>query len=609
MTLLDILVIVFALLSVTIFGYLLKGKADSGTDDFIVAGRKMPFWLAGLSMVATNLNASTPLVDSRKIRNDGIAGLWFSWQGVIVSSIGVIWFDRLWRRSGITTAVELYAIRYKSWQGSAARIYDVGILAIFNGCIWSAVGLVGMKKITAVLFNFPETIALFGLSVPTDWVVVLSVTALAVIYSTASGVHGVVWTDFFELIVTLCCTYFLFFLIFREVGWNVGLREKIYALPDGGDQIMHLWPELGAAFIVLLIVQPIISLGAFNPGVQRILCVKDEREVIKTFLMGSFVNYAVKPWPYLIAGLAGIFLVSDATLLDGFPAIISPSGVKIPDYEMVYPTLIRTYLPAGLMGLMMSGFLFAFMSSVDTNIHNSASIFVNDLYRPFLKRNEKPHHYVNVARVFMVVQTLLAVIVGLLIDDILLLIMFALTVHNADGVMKMLRFVWWRVNGSAEFYAKLAGLVGVIIMISPIGAAFVQTLGDLLGQETNDSFYALRLLIVIAGSTLAGFLGMFLNPPEPMERLQEFYRRVRPYGWWGPVAAACPGEGHKDSIPLLVAMTFAGLGFSFGAIFTMLGLLLALYPMMLIAGTIFAASCMVLWLGMNVIAPRATATA
>ncbi len=603
MTPIDFIVVVVALLSITIFGYLLKGKSDQSTDEFIVGNRKMPFWLAGLSMIATNLNASTPLSDSRKMRTDGIAGLWFSWQGVIVGGLSVIWFDRLWRRSGITTAIELYAIRYRSWQGSAARIYDVGVLAIFNGCIWSALGLVGMKKLCGVLFEFPAAVSLLGLSIPTDWIIVITVTALALIYSTASGVNGVVWTDFFELIVTLACTYVLFFIIYRAVGWNVGLRDKILALPDGGHQLLYLWPEFGPAFLVLLFVQPLVSLGAFNPGVQRMLCVKDEREVVKTYLFNTVINHAIKPWPYLIAGLAGIFLVSDATLLRDFAPIVTSAGETVPDYEMMYPSLIRTYLPVGLTGLMLSGFLFAFMSSVDTNIHTSASIFVNDLYRPFLRKSETQRHYVNVARLFMVLQTIDAVILGILVNDILFLFIFAITVHNADGLLKMLRFIWWRINGTGEFVAKLTGLLMVILVFSPIGNAAVQTLGEGMGQTTNDAFYAIRVLMVVGASTLAGLIAVFLTPPEPMEALQIFYRRVRPYGWWGPVAAACPGEGHNDSIPLLFAMTFAALGVPFGALFAAIGLLLALYPMMFVGIGVCVVSMVVMWHGMNIIAP------
>ena len=275
----------------------------------------------------------------------------------------------------------------------------------------------------------------------------------------------------------------------------------------------------------------------------------------------------------------------------------------VPDYEMMYPSLIRTYLPVGLTGLMLSGFLFAFMSSVDTSIHTSASIFVNDLYRPLLRKSETQLHYVNVARLFMVLQTIAAVILGILVNDILFLFIFAITVHNADGLLKMLRFIWWRINGTGEFVAKLTGLLMMILVFSPIGNATVQALGEGMGQTTNDAFYAIRVLLVVGTSTLAGLIAVFLTPPEPLEALQVFYRRVRLYGWWGPVAAACPGEGHNDSIPLLFAMTFAALGVPFGALFAAIGLLLALYPMMFVGIVICAVSMVVMWYGMNIIAP------
>lgn len=588
----DYIVIVAALVGITIYGSLFAKKAGKSTSEFILGGRKMPWWLAGASVIATGFNASTPLSDARKIRTDGLSGLWFGWQAVIVSNIAAIWFNRLWRRSRLTTAVEFYDIRYSGKPATFARIFDVGILGIVNGCIWSAIGLVAMKKVAAVMFGFPEFFMVFGMSIPSDWVVVIGTVALALFYASASGVYGVVWTDLVELIIALACTYYLFFFVFQDVGWNVGLRDKVLSMEDGaGDKLMKLLPELGPAILVLWIVQPIISLGNINPGVQRMLTVKDEKETLKTHYFSTIANYVVKPWPFLIAGLASIFLIADDTLLSQFNPIIDSSGEAIPDYEMVYPQLVATYLPPGLLGLMVAAFLFAFMSSLDTNIHISSSLFVNDFYRPYVSKNREPHHYVTVARLFMIFLTISSIMIALLVDDILMLMIFALTVHNSSGIVKPLRWLWWRVNGMAEVFGQVSGLVLVIfIFFTPWGEDVVQWIGGLFGSSHNDAYYAIRLLCVVGISSLLSMLAVAIYGPESTEKLDSFYRRLRPYGNWSPVAKRNESYRPTESQGVLWALTFASFALVFGAIFASVGFFLALW-------TLFACSALITLIG------------
>ncbi|WOO41238.1 sodium:solute symporter family transporter [Rubellicoccus peritrichatus] len=592
MHIIDYIVIVASLVGITIYGSLFAKKAGKSTSEFILGGRKMPWWLAGASVIATGFNASTPLSDARKIRTDGLSGLWFGWQAVIVSNIAAIWFNRLWRRSRLTTAVEFYDIRYSGKPAKFARIFDVGILGIVNGCIWSAIGLVAMKKVAAVMFGFPEFFNILGVSVPSDWVVVIGTVSLALFYASASGVYGVVWTDLVELIIALACTYYLFFFVFKDVGWNVGLRDKVLSMEDGaGQKLMSLLPELGPALLVLWVVQPIISLGNINPGVQRMLTVKDEKETLKTHYFSTIANYVIKPWPFLIAGLASIFLVADDTLLTQFNPIIDSTGEAIPDYEMVYPQLVAAYLPPGLLGLMVAAFLFAFMSSLDTNIHISASLFVNDLYRPYVSKDRDPHHYVTVARIFMIILTVSSIMIALLVDDILMLMIFALTVHNSSGLVKPLRWLWWRVNGMAEVYGQISGLVLVVfIFFTPLGENLVQWIGSITGSTHNDAYYAIRLLCIVGISSLLSMVAIFIHGPESNEKLDSFYKRLRPHGNWGLVAvrngAYRPSESSKD----LWILTFASFAMVFGAIFTSVGFFLALW-------TLFTCSLIVTMIG------------
>ncbi|CAA6679264.1 MULTISPECIES: sodium:solute symporter family transporter [unclassified Lentimonas] len=584
----DYTVIITALLGITLYGSMFAKKAGGSTDEFILGGRKMPWWLAGASVVATGFNASTPLSDARKIRTDGFSGLWFTWQGIIVGSLATIFFSRLWRRSRLTTAVEFYDIRYSGKAAQCARTYDVAVLGIINGCIWSAIGLVAMKKIARVMFGLPEYFAVAGLNIPSDWVVVIGTVILALTYASASGVYGVVWTDLVELIIAVGASYYLFFFVFKDVGWNVGLRDSVLGLEDGmGTKLLSMVPEFGPALIVLWFIQPLISLGNINPGVQRMLTVKDEREVLYTHYFSTIANFVIKPWPFLICGLASIFLISDASLIENWNPITDTAGNIMPDYEMAYPELVTQYMPVGLLGLMVASFLFAFMSSLDTNIHISGSLFVNDLYRPYLVKDKSPKHYVKVTRIFMSLLTVSSVLVAVFVEDILMLMIFAMTVHNSSGLIKPLRWIWWRANGIAEIYGQAAGLIMVVlIFFTPVGANLVAWIGELTNSTHNDAFYAIRVMCIVSVSSLASLFAIYFHGPEPKEKLDSFYRRLRPYGYWGPVADRNPDSYHGDSMPLLWGMTIVSLSLAFGAIFTSVGFFLALWTLFTVSAVI-----------------------
>lgn len=580
MHLLDYIVIVSFLVFLILLGLWLARRAGKNTDEFILAGRSLPWWLAGTSMAAAGLNASTMLQDSRKIRQDGIAGMWFTWANVIGGIIASVWFIRLWRRGRFTTQMEFYHARYTGWKANFTRVYDSVVYGVVVAAIWASVGVVGMRKIADVLLDLPETLVVFGVGIDSDLAVVVGLILVTLIYSAASGVYGVVWTDLIEFGVAMLCSYILLFHVFREVGWNVGLREKMEGLGAEGERILTLVPEFGPVLLFFFLIGPLLNQGAYNPHIQRFLAVKNEREVVFTTLYNAIVNLVLKSWPYYIIGLAGIFIVSDAYLLEAYEGILTPKGEVIPDYEKVFPALIEMYLPVGLVGLMVVGFLAAFMSSFDSNIHNSAAIFINDLYRPYLVRDQSPAHYVRITRWYMVIITGIAATIGLLADDILFLTMVAFSVMQAVGFIKLLRFIWWRVNGASEITAQVVSLLSTAFFLSPLGKEAVLHVMDWAGQSGNDAFYVWRLILLTSGSTLSSVAVVLLTKPEPMEHLCAFYRRVHPFGFWGPVKAACQlPESPADSVPLMTLLTLSALGLVYGLLFAVLGLFLAFWSL------------------------------
>lgn len=581
MEMIDYIVIVVFLVFITGVGVMFSKKASASTDDFIVAGRKMPWWLAGTSMTASNMNPSAPLQDSGKVQYTGIAGNWLQWSSIIDLCISSIFFDRLWRRSKITTAVEFYDIRYAGKAAAFARIFDVSFLGIIGQGIFSAIGMVAMKKVIRTVFtDLPEYIQLLGMNVNLDFIIVLVCVALAVSYSIASGVHGVVWTDLIEFFVVLACSMTLLCFIYSDLGWMNGLRERLLAhdislVADGKSKLMQWAPAIGPTLFGFFFIKPLFSLGQYTPSVQRMLCVKSEREVLYTMVWRNISLFTVRQWPWLICGLAGIFLISPELIGD--------------DPERMYPALILKYMPAGLLGLMIAGFISGFMAAYDSNAHTAGSLFVNDLYRPYMVKGKTEHHYIRAARVFMVALTVAAIMIAVAFDNILALFLFAINIWNAAGIVRLLRWVWWRVNVWMEVAAQITGVVMVaFFQFGPGLPLFKKMLG--IEEGNVDVDFTLRLIGIGGISSIVSLLVCLLTKPEPTEKLTTFYRRVRPYGWWGPIAKENPDCHHGDSVGLLWGLVVASLTLTFSAAFGCGAFLLGLWSMWIVCTLLFVLS-------------------
>ncbi len=581
MHVIDYLIVAFFLIGLLVLGWWLSKRAGKSTDEFILAGRNMPWWLAGASLLATNLNASSMLQDSRKVRQDGIGGLWFTWRSMISAVIGSVFFNRLWRRAGFVTQMEFYHCRYHGRGADVARTFDSVIYGIIVAAMWASIGLVGMKKIAAVLLGLPTEFVFLNTVWNTDIVVIIMLLIITLTYSAASGVYGVVWTDMVEGAIALIATYVLMIMVLADVGGPAQLRHDLLAHTDG-EMLLSLMPSVGAVF-VFFIVFSVMEQGGYNPHIQRSLCLKNEREVMLTTLYSEILNRVIKAWPYYICGLAGIFLISDSYLLENFDPGIGPDGAPIADYEMVFPALVRQYLPVGLTGLMAAGFLSAFMSSFDTNIHNSTCIFTNDIYRAYVAKGKTEKHYVRASRVYMIAVTILAALIGILVNDILYLFMFAINVMQSVGMIKLIRFIWWRSNIWGELSAQVCSIIITILMLMGTMDTAAEWLVGVFDVElNNDTKWVARTALLWFSSTTVSLIVVLLTPPEPMDRLVEFYERVRPFGFWGPVRKHSRVEyGPSDSLLWLTVLSVSIITTVLALIFLFMGILLAWWAVVL----------------------------
>ena len=590
MFLIDWIVLGGVFVGLIAIGAVLSKKSGRSTDDFMVAGRKMPWWLIGMSEAATQFNTSGMLSNTRKVRQDGLAGLYNMWSYMIEVVINNVWFMRLWRRARFRTPMEFYHARYAGPQATFSRIYDTLILGVLTSVFWSAIGLVGMKKIAGVMLDLPETFDLLGLAVSSEWVVVVSIGLIALIYSVAAGARGVYWTDFIQFLIAISSAYVLLFIVMGEVGGNVGLRERILAEGEEGRKFTNFLQPWNIALIYYFIVAPFLNHGGYNPGIQRMLAVRREKEVVMAELLGSIVNFSVRLMPFFLLGIAGYFLITESYLLQNFPPLMDNQGNLTPDFERMFPALVAEYLPPGLTGLMIAALFCAFMSSLDTNLHILGSVFVNDFYRPYVVKDRDEKHYVKMTRVTMVVATAGTFYAAIVWDDIYMLSAFAVSIMLATGWIKFLRIIWWRVNGTSEVAAQVFALLWMPFILSETGGEWLRNIlftFDLFNPEQpsgNDVFVVFRYMMLAAPATVVSVVAVFLTRPEPMDRLVSFYRRMRPWGFWGPVAREA-GVTSPDSIPVMAGLTVSMALCIIGVCMSILSFGLALWSVLAISAT------------------------
>lgn len=603
----DYVVILSFLIGITVVGLMFTKKASKGTSEFMVGGRKMPWWLAGTAMIAGNMDASAPLQQSGKIRNDGIQGNWFYWRQVIDTCVGAFLFNRLFRRARLKTPVEFYSLRYAGKGQVFARIWTGTYLGFLLGTLGCASSLVAMNKIVRIMFpELPPEL----LGIPTPMVVSSCAMGLAMLFSASSGVYGVVWTDLIEFAIAMLCSFVLVFYVYADpvIGWGSGLRER---LVDGGYERLLQWmPTDLPILLVLFLVLPIFSLGNMNYSVNRMLAVKDEREVIYSSFWNMFNLYVLRSWPWFICGLASLFLLTDAQIMSTF-------GTNVADPELIYPALIVRYMPAGLMGLMVAGFLAAFLGHKTSSLHAASSIIVNDIYRPHLAPAASEKHYVLATRLVIVSITILAIVLSNYITSLLGILMFIFAIHSAAGLIVFGRWIWWRIN----IWSDITGLVGgaaatFFYQFSTVGkelvdaiilkytlfrhpeaagqlTGFLGTLGEQVallkaaGFVPGDLLFCTRVLLIVGTTSLLAITVMFLTPPEPRDKLVEFYKRVRPHGFWGPIKELCPGYEPPEPFSKVLRFILAGLVFFFVGIFTFACLFLAMWLQAAILLTIF----------------------
>ena len=506
----------------------LARRAGSSTTEFFTSGRAAPWWLIGVSMVATTFSTDTPNLVTNIVRTGGVAGNWAWWAFLLTGMATVFFYARLWRRSGVLTDLEFYEIRYSGRPATFVRGFRALYLGLFFNCVIMATVNLAAAKIANVLLGWPMAKTL------------LVCALLNVAFAATSGLWGVLVTDFiqFGIAMTGSVAAAVYAVRQPEVG---GLGQlfartapKTLALvPDFGD-----WSTALAVMIIPLTIQwwsvwyPGAEPGGGSYIAQRMLAAKTEKDALGGTLFFNFAHYALRPWPWVIVALSSMLVFPT---LDDIRRAFPYVDASLIGHDMAYPAML-TFLPAGLLGLMVAGLLAAYVSTISTHLNWGTSYIVHDFYRRFMKPGAEERHYILVGRL---VTGGLMVVAGLLtfvLDTAQASFNLLLSVGAGTGLIYLLRWYWWRINAWSEIAAMVSSF------LVAVGFFVAGKSGATIASTTS-------LLITVAATTVVWVAATFLTAPTDRKTLVEFYRLVRPPGGgWNPVRTEAGVSSSPDSM-------------------------------------------------------------
>jgi len=555
-------IIVAATLFVCFFPALFFGKrAGKSTSEFFVSGRSVPWWLAGLSMVATTFSSDTPNLVTDIVRRQGVAGNWCWWAFVLTGISTVFFYARLWRRSGVMTDLEFYELRYSGKAASFVRGFRSIYLGLFFNCMIMATVNLAACKIAGVLFGFER------------WQTLVFVGLLNVIFATHSGLWGVLVIDmiqfFIKMTAVIAAAYFV--LKLPQVGGLHGMVEKISAMKGpGGLNYLNILPDFSnnwdiaiAVFIMPIAVQwwavwyPGAEPGGGSYIAQRMLASKSEKDSLGAVLFFNLAHYVLRPWPWILVALCSLIIYPQLSdIQKAFPHL-DPSLIG---HDIAYPAMLK-FLPVGFIGLMVGGLIAANSSTILTHLNWGASYLVHDFYRRFVNKTKSEKHYVMIGRFATIFLFLCASAMVFVLDTAKDAFDIILQVGAGTGLLYLIRWFWWRVNAWCEVTAMVSSFVVSIVLL------ILNKYG--LGFSTHIS-----LLVTIGFTTICWVTTAYIAPETDMKTLIDFYKRVHPFGpGWERIrieAGVTKEAAHSKSenIPLGLLGWFSGCTVIWSALFT-----------------------------------------
>jgi solute:Na+ symporter, SSS family len=536
LTSLDWAAIAGYLLITLILGLYFRRKSAQSTEDYFVSGRQVSWWLAGTSMVATTFAADTPLAVSGLVYTQGVAGNWLWWSFLPSGMMTVFLFARLWRRSGLITDVQFAELRYHGKPAAFLRGFRAVYLGLLMNCLILGWVTKAMVNIISTSLGISDAKALA--------ICVFFLMPFTGIYVSLGGLWGVLWTDLFQFVLKMTIVIAVAWYGVHAVGGMPQLLEKLAAkrslagphasditalLPDWSRGLSGeaLWTLPVITFVVHLAVQwwafwyPGAEPGGGGYIAQRIFSARDERHGLLSVLWFNLAHYALRPWPWILTALAAVVL---------YPGLAQP--------ERGYMLVATQHTPHALLGILLAGFMAAFMSTVATQLNWGSSYLVEDFYRRFVKKGASETHYVNASRLATIFLVVAAAWVSMQLQSVSEGWKIVLELGAGTGGVYLLRWYWWRVNAWSEISAMAAALATTLALHSH--TLWLNLAGRPGPFQGSDPVVFAKTTLCTTGVTTLVWLAVTLTTPaEPEKTLVDFYKRVRPdVRGWGPVARA-----------------------------------------------------------------------
>ncbi len=511
------IVLIIAFLAITLFiGIYVSKQSGKSSVEYFLSGRSMPWWLLGVSMVATTFSTDTPNLVTDIVRTNGVSGNWVWWAFLVTGLLTVFVYAKLWRKSNVNTDIEFYELRY----GGAPARFLRSFRAIYLGIIFNILAMAGVTLAAIKIGSI-----MLGLQ---PWETVVYAGVITVIFSALGGFKGVVYTDFILFFTAMAgaigAAYYLVEL--PEVGGLEALLQhenvvdKLNILPDFTDK---------EALITLLIIPLAVQWwSSWYPGAepggggyiaQRMLAAKNENHAIGATFFFNIMHYALRPWPWIIVALASLVVFPDLmSIQQAFPNVTQD---KL-GHDLAYSAML-TKLPTGLLGLVLASLVAAYMSTISTHLNWGASYVVNDFYKQQVNPSATDKQLVRVGRLSTVILMVFSAFLALLLTNALQLFDIILMFGAGTGLIFILRWFWWRINAWSEISAMFSsGIISIMLSFTFLGDYFFGVDGLLPSY--------MKFPMIVTVTTIVWIIVTYVTQPESSEVLQNFYKKIQPGG-------------------------------------------------------------------------------
>ncbi len=543
-------------------GIYVSKKSGKNSSEFFLSGRTMPWWLLGLSMVATTFSTDTPNLVTDLVRTKGVSGNWGWWCFLLTGMLTVFVYAKLWRKSNLNTDLEFYEIRYGGKAASFLRKFRAVYLGVlFNVITMSAVTLAAIK-IGGIMLGLEP------------WETVVSAGLITVTFSALGGFKGVVYTDFLLFFVAMAGAIGAAFYLVNipEVGGlqaileSENVKEKINILPDFSDK--------KAVITILIIPLAVQWWSSWYPGgepggggyiAQRMLAAKNENHAIGATFFFNIMHYALRPWPWILVALASLVVFPDvASISAAFPNI--PAD-KL-GHDLAYSAML-TKLPSGLLGVVLASLIAAYMSTISTQLNWGSSYIVYDFYKQQINPNATEKQMVSVGRLSTVILMILSAFLALAMQSAMGVFNLLLSFGAGTGLIFILRWFWWRINAWSEISAMFSsGILAILLETTSLKPFLFDPQTGLLPDWAELPFIMIVTSVIWLTAT-------FVTQPETKDVLRSFYKKIQPGGpGWSKVVNEAKSEdlnivdtNEKWSVPSGITAMLLGVALIYSLLF------------------------------------------